>query len=188
MDFVEQMIRTKRTSAKASRLDAELFTFIYETHYKRVYNYIHYRVSNFFDVDDLVSIVFEKVISKYGGYQQDKSPLEGWIIGIARNAIADYYRSVKKQNNVSLDSATDIVSSAYQPERDALYREADVELVKALDILNEKERDLVAIKFTTDLKNVEIAKILGISESNVGTMIYRSMKKLHKELERKGYK
>lgn len=188
MDAVEHLIKWKRTPISDCHLDVELFNSIYEDYYKRVYNYIRYRVADHFDTDDLVSTVFEKVMLNYGGYKKDRSPLEGWIIGIARNVIADHYRAIKKQNNISLDSVADLISPEYQPEHRLLLNETDLELVKALGVLNEKERDIVAIKFTTDLKNIEIASVIGTSESNVGTIVYRAMKKLHQELERKGYR
>ncbi|MFD2875532.1 sigma-70 family RNA polymerase sigma factor [Paenibacillus rhizoplanae] len=48
----------------------------------------------------------------------------------------------------------------------------------ALDTLSPKERNLIALKFGADLKNTEIARITGISESNVGVILYRSMRKI----------
>ncbi|MFD1909331.1 sigma-70 family RNA polymerase sigma factor [Paenibacillus rhizoplanae] len=52
----------------------------------------------------------------------------------------------------------------------------------ALDTLSPKERNLIALKFGADLKNTEIARITGISESNVGVILYRSMRKLKSEI------
>lgn len=52
----------------------------------------------------------------------------------------------------------------------------------ALDTLSAKERNIVALKFGADLKNTEIASLTGISESNVGVILYRSMKKLKAEI------
>ncbi len=40
----------------------------------------------------------------------------------------------------------------------------------------------MALKFGADLKNTEIASLTGISESNVGVILYRSMKKLKAEI------
>jgi RNA polymerase sigma-70 factor (ECF subfamily) len=43
------------------------------------------------------------------------------------------------------------------------------------------------MKFAAGLKNSEIASVLGISSSNIGVVLYRSLKKLHKLLDRGGY-
>ncbi|MNJ03230.1 RNA polymerase sigma factor SigX [compost metagenome] len=53
-----------------------------------------------------------------------------------------------------------------------------------MQALKTKERHIVALKFGAGLKNVEIAQLLDISESNVGVMLFRVMKKLKLELER----
>jgi RNA polymerase sigma-70 factor (ECF subfamily) len=55
--------------------------------------------------------------------------------------------------------------------------------MRALNMLNEKERNIVAMKFAASLKNVDIALIMSLSESNVGAIIHRSLKKMRRVLE-----
>jgi DNA-directed RNA polymerase specialized sigma24 family protein len=40
------------------------------------------------------------------------------------------------------------------------------------------------LKFAAELKNTDIAEVMGISDSNVGVILFRSLKKLRKELEK----
>ena len=70
------------------------------------------------------------------------------------------------------------------PEEIVLTSETNNELTKALNILNARERNIVALKFGANFKNNKIAEILDITESNVGVILYRSMKKLKKKIER----
>jgi RNA polymerase sigma-70 factor (ECF subfamily) len=49
--------------------------------------------------------------------------------------------------------------------------------------LEAKERTIVAMKFAASLKNVDIASIMSLGESNVGAIIHRSLKKMRKVLE-----
>ena len=63
--------------------------------------------------------------------------------------------------------------------------EADVALRRAtlraaLGELNGRERELVALKFFAGLDNSEIAGVLGISESNAGTKLHRTIEKLRR--------
>jgi RNA polymerase sigma-70 factor (ECF subfamily) len=58
---------------------------------------------------------------------------------------------------------------------DALRRTA---IRAALDQLAPRERELVALKFHAGLSNAEIARVLGVSESNAGTLLHRTMTKL----------
>ncbi|CCQ96235.1 RNA polymerase, sigma-24 subunit, ECF subfamily [[Clostridium] ultunense Esp] len=160
------------------------FTYIFKSYYKRVYNYIYYRVNCHHTAEDLVSQVFEKVMFKIDTYSKDKSPFEVWLFAIARNAINDYFRSSKKYRFLSIDTIKELVSKKKTPEDIVETSETNDELLKALKTLDVREQNIVALKFGAELKNVEIAEILGLTESNVGVVLYRTMKKLKKELER----
>jgi RNA polymerase sigma-70 factor (ECF subfamily) len=165
-------------------LDSTTFKNIYEAHYKRVYNYVSYRIKNHFDTEDLVSSVFERVLLKYHTYHPRKNTLDAWIIGITKNVIADYFRMMKKNAFGCIDTMPELVSDGDQPELIVINNESNLTLIKALDVLKDKERDIISMKFAADLKNHEIAKIMGLSQSNIVTIINRTLSKLHKEIER----
>ncbi|MBU3155499.1 sigma-70 family RNA polymerase sigma factor [Clostridium estertheticum] len=161
----------------------EKFANIFEIYYKRVYNYMYYRVNNIETSEDLTSQVFEKVMFKIEIYSKSKSPFEVWMFAIARNIVNDYFRSLKKHKLFSLDTIKDLVAKGKTPEEILLSAESNSELSKALNILNERDRNIVSLKFGANLKNQEIAQILDITESNVGVILYRTMKKLKKKIE-----
>lgn len=160
------------------------FTYIFETYYKRVYNYIYYRVNCNAEAEDLTSQVFEKVIVKIETYSEGKSPFEVWLFAIARNVINDYFRSLKRCRFFSIDKINKLTSIEKNPEDIVVKAETNDELLKALNILSRRERNIVALKFGGNLKNKEIAEIIDITESNVGVILYRIMKKLKTEMER----
>lgn len=160
------------------------FTCIFNLYYKRVYNYTYYRVNNQESAEDLTSIVFEKVINKIDTYSTDKSKFEVWLFAIARNTINDFFRKQKRHKIVSLDAVFDMVSKDKGPEDLMIKKETNNKLFKELEKLNADERNIIAYKFGGNLRNTEIAKILNISESNVGVKLHRIMKKLKVNLER----
>jgi len=53
----------------------------------------------------------------------------------------------------------------------------------ALGGLPARDRGIVALKFHGGLSNAELAQVLGISESNAGTLLHRAMEKLRKECD-----
>lgn len=63
--FVKEKIQQK------TDIDA-LFTTIFETFYKRIFNYMAYRVSSLHTAEDLTSLVFEKTLAKLSTYSQEK--------------------------------------------------------------------------------------------------------------------
>lgn len=159
------------------------FQEIYEAYYKRVYNYISFRINNHQDTEDLVSQVFERVIHKYDTYDHKRSPLEAWLIGIARNTVTDYFRSRQRGFALSMNLLRHLVPGGKQPEEVIVANEDHAVLIRMLSKLSEKERNIVALKYAADLKNIDIAEIMGLSESNVGVILFRSLKKLRKEWE-----
>ncbi len=170
-------------------IDNELFESIYTQYYKNVYNYISFRIDNHFDSEELASTVFENVIRKFHTYKPSYAPMEAWLIGIAKNVVTDYLRSKKRKffaPFVSIEDVLSIASKGSQPEEIIVKNETNKELICAMSKLKDKERQVLSMKFSTDLKNCEIANILGISESNVGVIVHRAIKKLMKILGKEG--
>lgn len=162
----------------------EEFTEIFELYYKRVYNYTYYRVNSQEVAEDLTSQIFEKIMINLNTYAKEKSKFEVWMFSIARNNINDYFRKQKRHKIISIDSIIDLISKDKGPEDLIINMERNNKLMNALNVLDAKERNIIAYKFGANLKNTQIAKILNISESNVGVKLHRIMKKLKIEMKK----
>jgi RNA polymerase sigma-70 factor (TIGR02952 family) len=160
------------------------FDYIFETFYKRIFNYIYYRVYCRFTTEDLTSQVFEKAMRKIDTYTQSKAPFKVWLFAIARNVVNDYFRQQKKHRILSFESIKELVSREKDPESIVIKGEKNDSLAKALNTLSARDRNIAALKFGAALKNTEIAELLQMTESNVGIIIYRMLKKLRSEIER----
>ena len=172
MEYVE--------SKKEQSLD---FTYIFETYYKRIYNYYYYRVQNQQIAEDLASQLFEKAMTKISSYESSKGNFEVWLFAIARNILNDYFRSQKKYPWSSLDSVLEMISEESNLEQMIFQAEETKVLLDMIKTLKEKERNIIAYKFGADLKNKEIAELLGIGEKNVSVILYRTLKRLKLKLE-----
>ncbi|KQL50070.1 RNA polymerase subunit sigma-24 [Brevibacillus choshinensis] len=167
---------------------SEEFTQIYDAYYTRIYKYVCYRINNHYAAEEICSHIFEVVISKYSSFSPEKSNFEVWLFAIARNAVTDYFRSLKKKRAVfSLDSILDMVLAKPSPEDMVIQGDNNRALFLALAKLSDKERNIIAMKYAAGLKNSEIAELLGVSGSNIGVVLYRSLKKLQKELDKGGF-
>lgn len=170
----------------AEKMDCKFFEAMYTQYYKNIYNYISFRINNHFDSEDLACSVFENAISKFHTYNPEIASVEAWLIGIAKNIVTDYLRKRKRKHLIPLDDIIGLVSPLRQPEDIAVKNEDNKALITAMAKLKEKERQVLSMKFATDLKNTEIAKLLGTSDSNIGVILYRSIKKLKGLLEKEG--
>lgn len=165
-------------------MDTALLESIYARYYNNVYNYICFRINNHFDSEELASDVFENAIRRFHTYKPDIAPIEAWLIGIAKNVITDYLRSKKRKTFIPLDDIIELVSSERRPEEVIVFNEDNRELIGAMARLKDNERQILSMKFATDLKNPEIAQIMNLSETNIGTISYRAIKKLKKILDK----
>lgn len=173
----------ERSDVRNGNLSTEGFAQIFDTYYKRVYKYMCYRINNHYAAEDLCSHVFEIVISKYHSFSPEKSKFEVWLFAIARNTVTDYFRAQKHRADFSLNSILDMVFPKPSPEELVIQDDNHRALFTALAKLSDKERNIIAMKYAAGLKNSEIAELMGVSGSNIGVVLYRILKKLHKELD-----
>ena len=159
------------------------FNYIFETYYKRIYNYNYYRLHNQEIAEDLTSQVFEKVMIKLESYSKDKAKFEVWLFTIARNILNDYLRRQKKFIWTPLDDVFETITKDSLQEESILQQEQNTLLLEAVRTLNEKERTMIAYKFGADLKNKEIATLMNMNERHVGVMLHRTLKKLKIAME-----
>lgn len=165
-------------------LDQHIFEEIYESQFKRVFNYISYRINNHMDTEDLVSQVFYKVIDKYESFNPLRASMSTWIISIARNTVTDYFRAEQKDMSLELDSVEPYLPSGECPDEILVKREENLVLMNALNTLSARDRNLIALKYGAELTNREIAEVMELSESNVGVIVHRSLEKLRVYIEK----
>jgi len=163
-------LRTQTNTNIEPKLDEQLLESIYRHYYKNVYNYVCFRINNHFDAEDLASLVYEKAISNWSKYNTNL-PVEAWLIGIAKNVVTDYLRKNGRRHFVGLDNILHLISPTKQPEEVAVINDENKSLVSAMAKLGEQERQILSMRFATDLKNTEIAEILGTNDSNVRRVI-----------------
>ena len=156
----------------------ETFAELYEEFMPKVFRYIQYRVNSMQLTEDLTSTVFEKALTNFSKYSSDKASFSTWIFSIARNTVIDHYRAQGRKQTVSLDKVVDILSSDSSPEEELERKEELRKLKTGLSGLSREEQEIISLKFGSDMNNRQIAKMLGLSESNVGTKLYRAVRKL----------
>lgn len=162
--------------------EPEAFAAIYDHYFPRVYNYVRYRVQNPETADDITAQVFERALTGIDRYRPKRGPLAAWIFGIAHHVVSDHLRAQKRRRWLSLDLVSDRASTAPQPEQIAVRNEMREELLEAIARLSDRERDLIALKFGAKLTNRYIAELTGLSESNVGVILYRAVRRLRTRL------
>ena len=175
-----EVLRRKKQAVMATTTCS--LASMYDQYHKNVYNYIAFRINNHHDAEELASDVFVKAIQGWKSYDHT-FPMEGWLIGIAKNVVTDYLRKTMRRKFLTFDSILELVSADRQPEEVVVINEESKKLMSAMVRLRDKERQILSMKFATELKHSEIAVILKISESHVGVTVHRAMNKLKKFMD-----
>lgn len=158
------------------------FITLYDLYFARVYNYIRYRCGDADIADDLTAAVFEKALLNFHRYESDRAPFSAWLFTIARNVVNSHLRHYKVCHHTPLESIPEQPDWDDAPEACIISSETCEELLTALKSLDARERDLLSLKFGAHLTNRRIAVITKLSETNVGVIIHRALKKLRYQL------
>ena len=178
-DVVAERIAAPATQVSAAK-PSEAFEALYRRTFPRVYGYVATMLRDRGAAEDVTALAFERAYRKRRSFRASRGSAEAWIFGIARNAALDELRRRKRRAN--LEAEPEDLESASTAERveDAVRRET---VRAALRSLPPRDMELVALKFAGGLGNDEIARVVGISASNVGTRLHRTLEKLRKECD-----
>ena len=153
----------------------EGFAELYERTFPRVYAYVASLLRDRSAAEDVTAQAFERAYRKRRTYRASRGSMDAWVFGIARNAALDELRKRKRRATLESDPEDTGATAPEDHAEQALRREA---VRAALASLDGQERDLIALKFAGGLSNGEIARVLRMSESNVGTRLHRTITKL----------
>jgi RNA polymerase sigma-70 factor (ECF subfamily) len=144
---------------------------VYREEMPRVFNYFRYRGFERSTAEDLTSATFEKAWRARDRYRRERAAISTWLLAIARNVAIDHFR--RSRSEVPLD--VEVAGDEETPEAAALRAGQSHRLTEMLRDLPERERELLALKYGADATNRAIATITGLSESNVGTILHRTV-------------
>lgn len=171
------LVLSLRKAQAATSLDLDA---LYTDHVGRVYNYFRYRVGDDATAEDLTAATFEKVWGKRTQFRGNADSFTAWLYSIARNVANDYYR--KSPPLVALEAAANLAapgSISEQVEQAVEFHR----LAVAINRLPKRDCDILTLKYGAELNNRQIARQLHLTESNVGTILNRTLQKLRLELE-----
>ena len=153
------------------------FEDLYRDTFPRVYAYVASLLRDRSTAEDVTALAFERAYRKRARFSPRRGSPEAWVFGIARNAALDELRKLKRRASLQREAA-DVWSPGPDEQAERAFRREEVRV--ALASLDARDRDLVALKFAGGLSNGEIARVLGISETNVGSRLHRAVEKLRK--------
>jgi len=164
-------VRILELLAPAVPAEAVDWDATYREEMPRVFNYFRYRGFERATAEDLTSATFEKAWRARGRYRRDRAAVSTWLLAIARNVAIDHFRRSRPEVPIEDEALRDDET----PETAALRAAESRRLQALLAGLAERERELLALKYGAGATNRDIATITGLGESNVGTILHRTI-------------
>lgn len=146
----------------------------------RLYAYVAYRLGDGPNAEDVTSETVERALRYRDRYDSTKGEPLAWLIGIARNCIAD----ARRPESVPLSA----LPASQQPIEDDLAESAArrVELRAAVARLDGREQDLVALRYGADLTARQVGEVLGMRTNAVEVALHRALRRLRTYLDDAG--
>jgi RNA polymerase sigma-70 factor (ECF subfamily) len=157
---------------------AMTFTEAFDAHLRDIYTFFTYRLGSRRDAEDLTQTTFERAFRSWGRYDPARASVRTWLLAIARNLLIDHQRARPQRRERAIEEGWDVAA----PE-ERLDLGLDAALAAALQCLNGREREVIALRFGGDLTGPEIAAVTRLSVGNVHQLTSRALRRLRAELE-----
>ena len=170
---------SRETTAQPADLPPD-FEAWFRDHRESVYRYVRFRLPTREVAEDVTSEVFLKALRALGRYDPRRSAPRTWLLRIARNAVTDYLRALRRRGSlhISLDRVPDLVSRAPSQEERLLREEQLRRLFNAAATLRSADQEILSLRYGAGLGNAEIAETLKITSNAVAVRIHRALGRL----------
>jgi RNA polymerase sigma factor (sigma-70 family) len=143
---------------------------------RRVYAYVAYRVGHGPDAEDITSDTFERALRYRATYDRTRGEPLAWLIGIARRRIAS---GGPRLETAAVDQREPATPDDL--EEDAIRR---LTLAAAVAELDDRDRELIALRYGADLTAREIARLLELRTNTVEVALHRALGRVRERLQR----
>jgi RNA polymerase sigma-70 factor, ECF subfamily len=136
---------------------------------KRVYAYAAYRLGDGPEAEDVTSETFERALRYKKSYDPGKGEPVAWLLGIAKRCIDGSWSNTEyATEGVDSVDSTDL-------EEETIRR---LTVTRAVATLDERDRELVALRYGADLTARQIAELLGARTNAIEVALHRALGRL----------
>ncbi len=179
---------TRKASSRPSTDLPQDFQAWYRDHRSVVYRYVRFRVATREAAEDVTSDVFMKALRSLRRYDPNRASPRTWLLRIARNAVTDHLRSLRRRGalHVSLDRIADLVADMPSQEERVIKQERIQRLLNGNQTLRKMDQEILSLRYGAGFSNGEIAEHLRISNNAVAVRLHRALKRLKGAVQEPG--
>jgi len=163
----------------ASRTDPAAFALLYDRYVARIYKYIFHRLGFHQEAEEITSQTFLSALENINSYVYHGNFI-GWLITIARNKLADFYRRDHPLKELDDEMSLTITE---EPLQLMIAQERKNQLQEMISSLSEEEQELLRLRFVVELSFREIGDLMQKSEAAAKKQFYRIILRMQDQME-----
>lgn len=167
---------------RAQRGETEAFGLLYDRYFDTVFRFIYFRVGNRQLAEDLTADTFLRALKRIGSFTWQGRDLGAWLVTIARNLVADHFKSGRYRLEVTtgdvLDADREDRGLEGSPEAAVVDHITNVALLTAVKQLNPEQQECIVLRFLQGFSVAETALSMGKNEGAIKALQYRAVRAL----------
>lgn len=171
---------------RAQAGEAEAFGLIYDRYVEIVFRFIYFRVGNRPLAEDLTSETFLRALRRIGSVTWQGRDLGAWLVTIARNLVADHFKSGRYRLEIATGDLPDPEREDRDPkgapESAVVGHLTNVTLLTAVTQLKPEQQECIVLRFLQGFSVAETAKAMGKNEGAIKALQYRAVRALARRL------
>lgn len=162
---------------EAKRGSSESFGTLYDHYMPQIYRFVYLKTGFKETAEDLTHEVFVNAWQRIPLYEEKGFPLSSWLYQIARNAVIDHFRTLKK--NIPIDVYLEDELGETEETEDDIDQSIALETIQtAMRELSDEHQTVLIMRFVEELPSATIALTLGKSEGAIRLVQHRALKRL----------
>ncbi len=144
-----------------------------------LHRFVKFKIANKHDAEDIIQEVCLNATMKFESLK-NTSAFKAWLISIANHKCNDYYRQKSKNMNISLESLSETALTTGRLG----FTEQNI-VLDTLEVLGDKEKEILYLYFFKNLPQEEISKRLSLPLGTVKSRLHYAKEKFKEHYPRK---
>lgn len=136
----------------------------------------------FASADDVAQEVCMAVLTALSTYRDQGRPFLAFVYGIAAHKVIDAHRAAGRNKSEPVPDVPDSPEVGDGPEQHALRFEAAGEMSRLLEVLPEKQREILILRVVNGLSAEETAEAVGSTPGAIRVAQHRALARLRKAM------
>ncbi|MET8142063.1 sigma-70 family RNA polymerase sigma factor [Sphaerisporangium sp. NPDC005288] len=173
----------RRIVLRAKTGDADAFAALYDRYVDLVYRYVYFRVGGHALAEDITSETFLRALRRIADFTWQGRDFGAWLVTIARNLVADHFKSGRYRMEVSTAEVLDTpMDGPHIPENAVVATMVSESVLRAVRDLNPEQQECVVLRFLHGMSLAETALIMGKKSGAIKALQFRAVRALARAL------